>query len=150
MARVIMITSGKGGVGKTTVCANLGIALASLGTKVCMIDMDLGLKNLDVMMGCLLYTSKEFDLKLTLEHVTEGQFILPQLQAANVPLAVGPNLHANSTFEIRNMTFTTPGVLSKAGLQVSIVTDAPIVPLKYLAMSAGLDVYKRQPFIKRE
>ena len=51
MARVIMITSGKGGVGKTTVCANLGIALASLGKKVCMIDMDLGLKNLDVMMG---------------------------------------------------------------------------------------------------
>lgn len=38
------------------------------------------------------------------------------------------------------MTFTTPGVLSKAGLQVSIVTDAPIVPLKYLAMSAGLAV----------
>ena len=84
--------------------------------------------------------AKEFDLKLTLEHVTEGQFILPQLQAANVPLAVGPNLHANSKFEIRNMTFTTPGVLSKAGLQVSIVTDAPIVPLKYLAMSAGLAV----------
>ena len=84
--------------------------------------------------------AKEFDLKLTLEHVTEGQFIIPQLQAANVPLAVGPNLHANSKFEIRNMTFTTPGVLSKAGLQVSIVTDAPIVPLKYLAMSAGLAV----------
>lgn len=65
MARVIMITSGKGGVGKTTVCANLGIALASLGKKVCMIDMDLGLKNLDVMMG--LENRVFYDLKDAVE-----------------------------------------------------------------------------------
>ena len=84
--------------------------------------------------------AREFDLKLTLEHVTEGQLILEQLQKAGVPLAIGPNLHANSKFEIRNMTFTTPGVLSKAGCQVSIITDAPIVPLKYLTLSAGLAV----------
>lgn len=84
--------------------------------------------------------AREFELRLTLEHVTEGQLIIPQLLDADVPLAVGPNLHANSKFEIRNMTFTTPGVLSKAGLLVSIITDAPIVPLKYLAMSAGLAV----------
>ncbi len=65
VARVIMITSGKGGVGKTTVCANLGIALASLGKKVCMIDMDLGLKNLDVMMG--LENRVFYDLKDAVE-----------------------------------------------------------------------------------
>lgn len=65
MARVIMITSGKGGVGKTTVCANLGIALATLGKKVCMIDMDLGLKNLDVMMG--LENRVFYDLKDAVE-----------------------------------------------------------------------------------
>lgn len=51
MARSIMITSGKGGVGKSTVCANLGMMLAQFGLKVCLVDMDLGLRNLDVIMG---------------------------------------------------------------------------------------------------
>ncbi len=51
MARSIMITSGKGGVGKTTLVANLGLALARLGKRVCVVDMDLGLKNLDIAMG---------------------------------------------------------------------------------------------------
>jgi len=49
--KVITITSGKGGVGKTTTTANLGIALASLGFKVVCIDSDIGLRNLDVVMG---------------------------------------------------------------------------------------------------
>lgn len=51
MTRKIMVTSGKGGVGKTTITANLGLAMAKLGKKVCLIDMDLGLKNLDIAMG---------------------------------------------------------------------------------------------------
>lgn len=51
MARIIVVTSGKGGVGKTTVCANLGYALASIGQKVLMLDGDFGLNNLDVVMG---------------------------------------------------------------------------------------------------
>lgn len=49
--KVVTITSGKGGVGKTTTTANLGIALASLGNKVVCIDSDIGLRNLDVVMG---------------------------------------------------------------------------------------------------
>ena len=49
--KVITVTSGKGGVGKTTTTANLGIALASLGQKVVCIDSDIGLRNLDVVMG---------------------------------------------------------------------------------------------------
>jgi len=51
MGEAIVITSGKGGVGKTTTSANLGTALALLGKKVCMVDTDIGLRNLDVVMG---------------------------------------------------------------------------------------------------
>ena len=52
MARKIVITSGKGGVGKTTVLANLGIRLAIGGKRVCMIDADVGLNNLDMVTAC--------------------------------------------------------------------------------------------------
>lgn len=51
MARKIVITSGKGGVGKTTICANLGVNLSCLGFRVVMVDVDIGLNNLDVVMG---------------------------------------------------------------------------------------------------
>ena len=51
MARKIVVTSGKGGVGKTTICANLGLKLAEMGQKVVMLDLDIGLNNLDVVMG---------------------------------------------------------------------------------------------------
>jgi septum site-determining protein MinD len=51
MGEAIVVTSGKGGVGKTTTSANLGTALALLGKKVCLVDTDIGLRNLDVVMG---------------------------------------------------------------------------------------------------
>lgn len=51
MGEVIVITSGKGGVGKTTTTANIGVGLAKLNKKVVVIDTDLGLRNLDVVMG---------------------------------------------------------------------------------------------------
>lgn len=51
MSEAIVITSGKGGVGKTTTTANLGFALARLGYSVLLIDTDIGLRNLDVVMG---------------------------------------------------------------------------------------------------
>lgn len=51
MARAIVLTSGKGGVGKTTVTANLGVQLAGKNLRVCLIDMDIGLNNLDVVLN---------------------------------------------------------------------------------------------------
>ena len=51
MSEVIVITSGKGGVGKTTTTANVGTGLAKLNKKVVLIDTDIGLRNLDVVMG---------------------------------------------------------------------------------------------------
>lgn len=51
MGEVIVVTSGKGGVGKTTTSANLGAGLATAGNRVCLIDADIGLRNLDVVMG---------------------------------------------------------------------------------------------------
>jgi septum site-determining protein MinD len=50
-AKVVTITSGKGGVGKTTATANIGVALASAGARVVCVDADIGLRNLDVVMG---------------------------------------------------------------------------------------------------
>jgi len=51
MGETIVITSGKGGVGKTTTTANIGTALASMGLKVVLVDTDIGLRNLDVVLG---------------------------------------------------------------------------------------------------
>src|SRR6202167_4622078 len=51
MSKVIVVTSGKGGVGKTTSTASLGVALAQGGQRVCVVDFDVGLRNLDLVMG---------------------------------------------------------------------------------------------------
>ena len=55
-------------------------------------------------------------------------------------MAVGPSLTNASKYELRNKSFKTPGVLSSAGCQVSIITDAPVIPQQYLPLCAGLAV----------
>ncbi len=84
--------------------------------------------------------AREFNLKITLEHVTEGHLIVEELAGENVPLAVGPTLTSASKFELRNKSWTTPGVLAAAGCRVSIITDSPVIPQEYLPLCAGLAV----------
>lgn len=82
--------------------------------------------------------AREFQVKLTLEHVTEGHLIAEDLAREGLPLAVGPSLTHATKFELRNKSWTTPAVLQQAGCEVSIITDAPVIPQEYLALCAGL------------
>jgi imidazolonepropionase-like amidohydrolase len=84
--------------------------------------------------------AREFAVKITLEHVTEGHLIVEELAKAGVPLAVGPTLTDATKWELRNLSWETPGVLSRAGCRVSIITDAPVIPQQYLPLCAGLAV----------
>lgn len=90
MSRVIVITSGKGGVGKTTITANLGTAVAQLGKKVCLIDADFGLRNLDLLLGLeqrVVYTIIDalagectLEKAIVRDKRTEGLHLLPAAQ----------------------------------------------------------------------
>ena len=71
MARIITVTSGKGGVGKTSISLNLSLSLASKGHKVCLFDADLGLANVNILTG--IYPKKD------LESVINGQFTLNEI-----------------------------------------------------------------------
>lgn len=82
--------------------------------------------------------AKEFDLKLTLEHVTEGHLIADILAKNKYPCAVGPTLTHASKFELQNKSWKTPAILAEKGLSVSIVTDAPVIPQQHLAMCAAI------------
>ncbi len=70
-ARVVAITSGKGGVGKTNVVAGLALALAQLGQRVVVMDADFGLANLDILLG--------LSPKYTLEHVLRGEKVIEEI-----------------------------------------------------------------------
>ncbi len=84
--------------------------------------------------------AREFGLKLTLEHVTEGHLIVDELAKEGYPCAVGPTMTNASKWELQYKSFEAPVALSNAGLQVSIVTDAPVIPQHYLTLCAGLAV----------
>lgn len=96
--RVIVITSGKGGVGKTTSCANIGTALAKNGAKVVMIDTDIGLRNLDLLMGL------ENRIVYTIVDVVEERCKLNQ---ALVKDKKNPNLALLAAAQTRDKTALT-------------------------------------------
>lgn len=95
--------------------------------------------------------AKEFNVKLTLDHCTEGHLIADELLEEGYPVIVGPSLSERSKIELRNLTFDTAGILSNTGVNVSLTTDHPVIPIQYLPMCAGIAVkhgMKREDSIK--
>jgi imidazolonepropionase-like amidohydrolase len=84
--------------------------------------------------------AKEFDIRLTIEHCTEGHIIKDILLEEGVSAIVGPVLTDRSKVELRNMSIKAPGILSKAGVKTAIMTDHPCVPIQYLSLCASLAV----------
>ncbi|NIV15113.1 MAG: septum site-determining protein MinD [Aliifodinibius sp.] len=97
--KVITITSGKGGVGKTTLTANIGAALAELGQKVVCIDADIGLRNLDVILGL------ENRIVYDLVDVVEGRC---RLRQAMIRDKRQPNLHLIPAAQTRDKSAVSP------------------------------------------
>lgn len=89
--------------------------------------------------------AKEFGVKLTLDHCTDGAVIADELAKEGFPAFVGPSLGSKSKIELMNKSFTTPKILHEAGVLVSIITDSPVIPLQYLPMCAGMAVQAGLP-----
>ncbi len=90
--------------------------------------------------------AKEFGVGLTLDHCTDGSLIADELAKEGLPVFVGPSLGSKSKIELSNKSFNTPGELYRVGNTVSIITDAPVIPLQYLPMCAGLAVDSGLPY----
>ncbi|WP_459129506.1 amidohydrolase [Guggenheimella bovis] len=92
--------------------------------------------------------AKEFDLKITLDHVTEGHLIADDLSKENLPCIVGPSFGERSKVELKNKCYETAGELQRKGVLVAIMTDHPVIPLEHLNMTAsycvrdGMDHYE--------
>ncbi len=82
--------------------------------------------------------AREFGLKLTLDHCTEGHLITEELVAAGYPAIVGPHLTTRSKIELKALDFRTPGILSRAGVKTAIMTDHPVIPIQHLNLCAAL------------
>lgn len=89
--------------------------------------------------------AKEFGIKITIEHCTEGHKLVEEILAAQVPVVVGPSFSGRSKVELKNKTFATAGILAKAGVKVAIISDHPVVPVHYLPIYAGLAVRYGMP-----
>lgn len=84
--------------------------------------------------------AKEFDVDLTIEHCTEGHLIQDIICEEGVGVIIGPSISDRSKVELRNLTVKTPGILSKAGVKVAIMTDHPCTPIQYLTVCAAMAV----------
>jgi len=85
--------------------------------------------------------AEEFGIEeLSIEHATEGHLIAEEFAERDVPAVVGPSISSASKYELRNITFETPGMLHEAGVTVAIQTDAPVLPQQHLDVCVGLAV----------
>lgn len=123
MARKIVVTSGKGGVGKTSVCAGLGRTLAKLGTRVCMVDLDTQLNNLDCALGVenkvvfdiVDVVSGRVRVSQALLKVGDNLFLLPSCQGFLSNAITGEKL--TRIFKILDELFEVILIDSPAGLE---------------------------------
>lgn len=83
---------------------------------------------------------KEFGLKMTLDHCSEGHLIAEELAKEGFPAIVGPDLSSRSKIEVQNVAFKTAGILSAAGVKVAVTTDHPVSLIQSLPICAGLCV----------
>ncbi|MBC5995344.1 amidohydrolase [Romboutsia ilealis] len=81
--------------------------------------------------------AKEFDLRLTLDHCTEGHLIANEIKESGFPAIVGPSLAVRNKIETQNLDFKTAGILHKAGVKVAITTDHPVTRIQDLPICAG-------------
>lgn len=119
--RVIVITSGKGGVGKTTTTANIGSGLALAGKKVCLVDADIGLRNLDVVMGL------ENRIVYDLVEVIEGSC---KLRNALIKDKRNENLYLLPAAQTREKDAVTPEQMKDLAVQLAqefdfVLFDSP-------------------------
>lgn len=84
--------------------------------------------------------AREFGLKMTLDHCSEGHLIAEELAGEGFPAIVGPDLASRNKIEVQNMAFKTVGVLNRAGVMTAITTDHPVSLIQSLPLCAGLAV----------
>ena len=89
--------------------------------------------------------AKEFNLKMTLDHCSEGHLIAEELAGEGFPAIVGPDLASRSKIEVQNMAFKTVGILNQAGVMTAITTDHPVSLIQSLPLCAGLAVKSGLP-----
>jgi imidazolonepropionase-like amidohydrolase len=89
--------------------------------------------------------AREFGYRLIVNHGTEGHLVADLLVARGIPVIIGPLFTTRSKVELRNRSLRNPGRLARAGVQIAITTDHPVVPIHFLvhqatlAMKEGLD-----------
>lgn len=84
--------------------------------------------------------AKEFGLRMTLDHCSEGHLVAERLSQEGFPAIVGPDLSSRSKIEVQNVAFKTVGILQKAGMLTAITTDHPVSLIQSLPICAGMAV----------